>query len=419
MTAPGVCARNCGDESGGLPAGVRYLARQPILDRRGRVHAYELFYRDGPGSFFRGDGKLATQTMIDNSVLFGLQNLANGLPAFVNCTAETLTGEHIGVLPPAVTVLEILEDVEPSSAVIAACRRLRGAGYRLALDDFVYRPALEPLIRIADFIKIDYQNTSAQQRRTILRELGRFQARLLAEKIEKQSEYEEACNDGCTLFQGYFFCEPSSLKKRSVPANRAVHLRLLQMLQEDPLNLREISEVIKSEPALTYRLLRYVNSPLYGLWQPVRSIQSALILVGDDLFRRIGTLAVVSELNSGPSPEILRMALVRARFCEITSGLCSLNPIEQYLLGLFSLLPAMLQKPMDEALSGLPLSTPVREALLGTPSPLRYSLGWLEFHERGEFEKSDPIADARGLAGGVLGERFTQATLWADQLLAG
>ena len=419
MTTPVPCAEERENEPARLTGAFRYLARQPILDRQGRVQAYELLYRDGPGSIFHGDSELATQTMIDNTVLFGFRNLTNGLPAFVNCTAEALIGEEIRVLPPEKTVLEILEDVEPAPAVIQACRRLKVAGYRLALDDFVYRPALAPLIEIADFIKIDYLNTSAQQRRTMLRQLEKYGGALLAEKIETQSEYEEACKDGCTLFQGYFFCEPSRLKKRVVPANRFVHLRLLQMLQEAPLNLREIAEVIKTEPSLTYRLLRYVNSPLYGLREPVRSIRSAIVYVGDDLFRRIGTLAVTSELNAGSSPEILRIALVRARFCETASALCSLEATEQYLMGLFSLLPAMLQKPMEEALAGLPMRAEIREALLGRPNPLRCSLAWLEFHERGEFEKSDEVAQAHGTEGRHLGERFTEATLWADQLLAG
>jgi EAL and modified HD-GYP domain-containing signal transduction protein len=403
----------------GLQAGLRYFARQPILDRRGRVLAYELLYRDGPGAVFHGDSELATQTMIDNTVLFGLQTLTNGLPAFVNCTAEALMGEQIRVLPSATTVLEILEDVEPTPEVIGACRRLKAAGYRLALDDFVYRPALESLIGMADFIKIDYLNTGAEQRRAIIRQLENYGGILLAEKIEKHPEYVEACNDRCALFQGYFFCHPASLKQRSVPANQFVHLRLLEMLQEHPLNLPEISEVIKSEPSLTYRLLRYVNSPVYALRHPVRSIQSALVLVGDDVFRQMATLAVASELNAGPSPEILRIALVRARFCEISSGLCSLDPTEQYLLGLFSLLPAMLQMPMEEALAGLPLPAAIREALQGTSNLFRWSLDWLEFHERGEFEMSDEVVRGYGLDARQIGDRFAQATLWADQLLAG
>ncbi len=405
------------DEAPGRPSEFRYLARQPILDRKGAVRGYELLYRDGPGSMFRGDGDLATQTMIDNTLLFGLQNLTNGLPAFVNCTDDTLMGQEIRVLSPAVTVLEILETVEPSAGVIDACRHLKSAGYRLALDDFLYRRDFEPLIEMADFIKIDYLNSSVEQRREVLRHLDKFHGTLLAEKIETKAEYDEACGDGCTLFQGYFFCKPSFLKKGRVPANRCVHLDLLKMLQEQPLNLPRISDVIKSEPSLAYRVLRYVNSPICGMRQTVTSIQSALLTIGDDLIRRIGTLAVTSELNAGPSPEILRMALVRARFCEITSPLCSFDSTEQYLLGLFSLLPAMLQTPMEEAISGLSLSGPIREALLGISNPFRCPLEWIELHERGEFDKADALAKMHGFARRLLGDRFTQATLWADQLL--
>lgn len=402
----------------GHPAGFRYLARQPILDRRGRVCAYELLYRDGSSSMFRGDSELATQTMFDNSVLFGLQDLTHSLPAFVNCTAEALLGEQIRVLSPDVTVLEILEDVEPTNQVVEACGRLKAGNYRLALDDFVYRPALEPLIELADFIKVDYLNTTVGQRRWIFEKLKRFRGKLLAEKIETRPEYEEACNDGCTLFQGYYFCKPSFLVKRKVPANRCVHLRLLQLLQQDPLNLLETSEVIKSEPSVTYRLLRYANSPICGIRHEVTSIPSAILTLGDDLIRRIGTLAVTSELNAGSSPEILRMALVRARFCEGLPLGSALAATDQFMLGLFSMFPAMLQQPMEDALSGLTLRAPLREALMGGANEVRWPLDWLVVRERGEFDEAEAVAEASGWDSRFLADRFVQATSWADQLLA-
>ena len=405
-------------EGTGLGTGFRYLARQPILDKRFQVRAYELLYRQGSSSMFAGDGEVATQTMIDNAVLFGLQNLTHSLPAFVNCTAEALTGEQIRMLPPDIAVLEILETVEPSAEVIEACRRLKGEHYRLALDDFVYEPALEPLIQIADFIKIDYLNTTIEQRRTIFRHLKKFRGTLLAEKIETRFDYEQASNDGCALFQGYYFCKPSFLSKRKVPANRFVHLRLLQMLQEHPLDLPQISEVIKQEPSVMYRLLRYVNSPLCGMRREVTSIQSAILTLGDDLIRRIGTLAVTSELNAGSSPEILRMALVRARFCEMLVLPGSLDATEEFMLGMFSMLPAMLQQPMKEALAGLPLRAQVRDALLGVANEIRWPLDWLEVQERAEFDKADVIAAESGADTALLADRFTRATSWADQLLS-
>ena len=147
-------------------AGVRYVARQPILDLRGKVHGYELLFRHGTEAVFCGDGNMATRTMLDSTVLFGLGRLTAGLPAFVNCTEEALTRDLVHVLPSGMTVLEILEDIEPSRPVIEACRRLKASGFRLALDDFVWRPGIEPLVEIADYIKVDFCVTDRLERRT-------------------------------------------------------------------------------------------------------------------------------------------------------------------------------------------------------------------------------------------------------------
>ena len=401
------------------PTVYRFLARQPILDIHGRVRAYELLFRDGVAAGFQGDGDLASRTMIDNSILFGLQNLTNGLPAFVNCTAETLLGDSIHLLPPSVAVLEVLETVKPTKEIVAACYRLKAAGYRLALDDFLYEPSLEPLIEIADYIKIDYLNTSDERRILDLTRLDQFTGELLAEKVEDEAGRELAREEGCSLFQGYYFAKPSMVRKQKVPPNQHVHLRLLELLHENPLNLLRIEESVKSEPSLAYRLLRYVNSPLFGIAGRITSIRTALIAMGDDQFRRIAALAVTSELNCGPSGEIVRMALVRARFCEMVAGQSGLQPTEQYLMGLFSMLPAMLQKPMEEAVGGLSLRTPLREALLGVANAHRYALDWLESYERGEFEQADMQAERYRLGGGELGLTFTQASIWADELLGG
>lgn len=412
------CAPPLPDRPPENTAAYRYVARQPILDIQGRVRAYELLFRDGINSIFAGDGEQATRIMIDNSVMFGPQELTNGLPAFLNCTAETLMEEHIRLLPAETTVLEVLENVEPTAEVVNVCHRLKADGYRLALDDFLYRPALDPLVEIADYIKIDYLNTDDERRASDLARLGRFNGALIAEKVEDQAVYKQACEEGCSLFQGYYFFRPLLIKRQKVPGNQYVHLRLLALLQQSPLDLFRIDEAVKSEPSLAYRLLRYVNSPVYGLQERVTSIRAALIAVGDDQFRRMAVLAVTSELNRGPTGEIVRMALIRARFCETAAAFCGLNPTELYLVGLFSLLPAMVQRPMDEVIAELPLRAAIREALLGISTPLRGPLAWLESRERGDFERSDALAREHNFDSLRLNGRFAEATLWADRLLA-
>lgn len=399
-------------------AATRCWARQPILDLKGRVVAYELLFRNVATSVFSGPGDIASEIMIDNTMIYGLSKLTAGVPAFINCTENTLESEYIQMLPAPLTVLEVLEDVEATDAVVKACRSLRRKGYKIALDDFDYRPSLDRLIRIADFIKIDFRSTPASRRRDLMASLREFKGTYLAEKVETREEYTDAREEGFSLFQGYYFCKPSLLRKKSVPSNRVVHLRLLSIIQEDPLDVVAIGALVKSEPALVYRLLRYVNSAAAGMADQITSVNAALLLAGSDLFRRMATLAVAVDLNSGHSPEILRMALVRARFCETASALCGMSSTEQYLVGLFSLLGAMLQMPMDEALAPLSLSAPIRAALLGTDEDLSCPIRWLEHHEHGDFDRCDALAGAHGFAPETLEECFNAATLWSDELLA-
>lgn len=397
--------------------GLRYVARQPILDLRGRVHGYELLFRDGQGVGFRGDGDLATRTMLDNSVIFGLEKLTGGVTAFVNCTEESLTEALVDVLPPSMTVLEILETIEPTPDLVDACRRLKGAGFRLALDDFTWRPGMEPLVELADYIKVDFILTGADERKKLLQRLSSYAVALVAEKVESYEEYQQARVEGFKLIQGYYFCRPILLKNRNVPANRLSHIEILRLLHEDSIDLRKLSRLVKRDASLTYRLLRLINSPLCAVRQEVSSVQGALIAVGEEVFRRIATLAITSELNADQPEEVLRMAFVRGRFCELAAGQRALNSTEQYLLGLLSLLPAMLRLQMEELTPALPLREEIRQALLGAQIPERSLLAWLVSHERGEWATCDAIVEADDLDQEQLQRCYAEAVIWAEAAL--
>lgn len=398
------------DRAGGL----RYLARQPILDLKGQVHAYELLFRNGlENAFGNADLETASRTIVDNAVMFGLDDLTGGHPAFVNCTAEVLTGELASVLPSSLTVLEILETVEPTPDLIAACKKFKALGYRIALDDFLWNPELNPLIEIADYIKIDVLRCNPQELRELLRQIPANRATLVAEKVETVEDYKHVCAEGFKLFQGYYFCRPIMMEKRKIPSNTLFHLEIMQQLLADPLDLKKLAPLVKSDAGLTYRLLRLVNSAGYGLRLEVRSIQAALVMVGDDTFRRIAMLAIATELSAGRPAEILRMAFIRARFCELAARLCSLDPTEQYLLGMLSLFPAMLQVSMEHLVPSLPLRPQICASLEGTQNPERRLLSWLEAHEHGDWRASDAIVQAAGLSGDQLYDCYAEAVPWA------
>jgi EAL and modified HD-GYP domain-containing signal transduction protein len=397
--------------------GVRYVARQPILDLRGKVHGYELLFRDGPEAVFRGDGNAATRTMLDNTVLYGLGRLTAGLPAFVNCTEESLTRDLVHVMPSGMTVLEILEDIEPPRPVIEACRYLKASGFRLALDDFVWRPGIEPLVEIADYIKIDFSICDREERRRLLDRLSRMTVALVAEKVETAEQVCEARDEGFMLLQGFYFCRPVLMENRKVPANRLSQVEILRLMRSERLDLRELTRQVERDTSLTYRLLRLMNSPACAMQQEVRSVQAALIAVGEETFRRMATLAITSELNAGQPAELLRMACVRARFCELGALFAGLDETEQYLLGLLSLLPAMLRMPMRELAPSLPLRNEIRRALEGEKIPERSLLCWLEAHERGNWDMCDLIADQRDLEQEDLFACYEEALRWAESVL--
>ncbi len=397
-----------------LAGGLCYLARQPIMDLRARVHGYELLFRAGPEESFRGDGDMATRSILDNAVIFGLEKLTGGVPAFVNCTRESLIDDLVEILPASMTVLEILESLDPTPSLVTACRKLKAWGFRLALDDFTWKPGFDPRVEMADYIKGDFVQSGAAERQILLRRLRGANVALIAEKIETQQEYKQACEEGFTLFQGYYFCRPALLENRKIPANQLSHIEILRLLRSAALDLRKLSALLKRDASLTYRLLRLVNSPMCAIRQEVSSIQAALLAVGEDTFRRIATLAIASELSAGQPAEILRMAFVRGRFCELAAVACGLDPGEQYLLGMLSLLPAMMRIPMEQLAPALPLREEIRDALHGQANPERILLAWLESHEYGDWDACDAVARANDLDRKELAQCYSQALVWAE-----
>jgi EAL and modified HD-GYP domain-containing signal transduction protein len=427
---------------------MRYVARQPILNLRGHVHGYELLFRNPPaevlnevspraaspaptpGNVARRNASgrekgpaadLAARTMLDNAVMFGLDWLTNGMPAFVNCTAESLTENLVLVLSPQTTVLNLPPSLELTPRLLDACRKLKAGGYRLALDDFTWNPALRPLAALADYIRVNFTRFGAAERQYMLSlncaDSARIRLAMVAKNVNTQEDHVQAAAQGFTLFQGEYFCHPVLLKKRKVPANRQLHFEIVRMLHHDPIDVPQVSRLVMRDASLTYRLLRLVNSPLYAIYQEVRSVEAAIIAMGENTFRRVVSLAVLSEMSGDGPPEILHMALVRGRFCELAAPLCGLDPSEQYLLGMLSLVPAMLRLPMEELTPSLPLRAEICEALQGTLNPERAMLTWLECHERGDWETCDAILQANALRSEKVMRCYAESAVWAASSL--
>ena len=392
---------------------VRSMARQPILDRHGRLHGYELFLRSDARNTLNVNTDQVTRVLVDSAVLFGFEQLACSQPAFIRCSAQTLAESMVEILPAGMTILHLDEAEMPTAELASVCKKLKAAGFR----KFGWESDFEPLLNLANYIKVDLTQTTALERQSMRASATRTATALVAEKVETQADYQLACDEGFGFFQGYYFCRPELFKKRKIPANRLAHIKIIQMLHHEPMDLHAVSMEVKQDTSLTYRLLRLVNSPVSALRQEVRSIESALMVVGEDMFRRIATLAITTELNGSQSPEILRMAFVRGRFCELAAEPHRLDPTEQYLLGLLSLLPAMLCMPMDELTPSLPLRDAIQKALHGTPNKERRLLDWMEHHERGEWAACDALTQANGMDRDGLLRIYGEAVQWAEEAL--
>lgn len=397
----------------GSNAVFRYIARQPILDAHEIIYGYELLFRDGPAGFLSAvNSDRASMTTMDSSLLLGSTSLTGGKRAFINCTRELLVSGLVTLLPADLTVLEILEDVPPDHEVLAACRRLKLAGYTLAMDDFGLSQQDSPLLEFASIIKVDQRASSPEDMECIAHHFGRRGLILLSEKVETREEFEFAASLGYRYFQGYFFCRPVTLTTRDIPASEHNYLLLLQASQDPHLDLSSLERVIRPEVALCYRLLRYLNSAAFGLY-PVRSIHHALTLLGEREVRKWIAMVTTAMMAQSKPPELIRMAMVRGRFCEYFAPP---NQGEDYFLtGLFSLLDAMLDRPMERLVSDLPISERCRKALLGEESELTSLIAICLACEQGNFDRTD--RDRSAVESAEIWKRFQAATDWASAIM--
>jgi c-di-GMP-related signal transduction protein len=343
------------------------IARQPIFNQHKRIYAYELLYRGADAlSLAQVGGSRATSSLLTSSYLTeGLEKISNNKPCFINFTEELLLKDIAANFPNNKIVVEILEDVPPTPEVVAACRQLKNDGYVLALDDFVFARNLKPLIELADIIKFDFLLTPIEEIREALGKLAGYDIVFLAEKVETHAEFAQALEMGFSYFQGYFFAKPEAIRIKEMAGSKLTILQLLAEINSQEIMIDRVTAIIAGDVALSYKLLRYINSAYFGLANKVESIPRAVTMLGLNEVRRFVTLAAISEISTAKPTELVRLAAIRAKFCEQLGTASPLggNPQELFLLGLLSLLEAMLDTPISAVLDRLPLSDPVRQAL--------------------------------------------------------
>jgi EAL and modified HD-GYP domain-containing signal transduction protein len=396
------------------------VARQPVFDAQMRVFGYEMLFRSSSRNEFDGTEENAATAQVISAVFGSVETdqLIGRKNTFINFPQKMLLDGVASILPPKQTIVEILENVVADVELVEACRALRERGYRLALDDYTTPEKVELLVPIADFLKVDFRATTlAQQRDAARRFKGQLQ--LLAEKVETQEEFRTASEMGYEFFQGYFFARPVISSSRQIPGFKLQFLRILNEIHRPELNFRKLADLLKREPALSYKLLRFVNSAWFGLRAPVESLERALATIGEDAARKWLSVLTMANLAADHATELTISTLVRARFFELLATEAKLGYLRDdcFLAGMFSRLDAMLGRPLEELVEGLNLHGQIIRTLLDRPRPgdvMPAVWKLVLAYERGDWDELGAGAPGIDLKPQTLTACYAEAARWAD-----
>lgn len=403
-----------------------FLGRQPILNERQNIVAYELLFRSGQVATAGViDDMLATATVIINTISqMGIDKVLDKQSGFINVSYELLMSDMLELLPCDRIVLEILETVEIDDRAIERCRELKTKGFRLALDDFEYTPAYDALFELVDIIKFDVILSDAQTIEKTLNLLKRWpKLQMLAEKVEDQAQFQYCRELGFTLFQGYFFAKPAILSGKKTNPNQVTLMRVLSQLMGDA-EIPEIERNFKESPNLTLGLLRLVNSVGMGMRNKIGSLHQALVVLGRRQLQRWVQLLLYAQ-DGGPvtTSPLMQLAATRAKTMELLS---QRHPDRShhtedardraFMTGILSLVDAVLGMKMEEILGQLGLIDEVKNAVLLREGLLGQLLALVEKVEAGDFEAVSGLLKQVGLTPDDLNQAELEAMQWASSL---
>lgn len=389
-----------------------FVGRQPIYGRRLELYAYELLYRGSDidyADFSEGD-RATSQVLLNTFTEFGLERIVGGHLAFINLTRGFIVGEYPLPVPRTQVVLEVLEEVEPDEQVLAGLGDLRRRGFKIALDDFVYRPDREPMLALADIVKIDVLGLAEDDIRARYQQLKPLGLKLLAEKIETREQFELCRDMGFDYFQGYFLAKPNVVSGSSIPANSLNLLRLMAEFQSNEQDFDRIAEIVSQDVALSYKLLRHINAAIYGMPRRIESIKETVTYLGFATVKNLACLFLLSDVGDQPH-ELLVTAMMRAKMCELLARNAGIpNPSRFFTAGLFSTLDALLNAPMERVVKKLPFSEELQLALLEGKGPMAEALRCTLAYERGDWD----AVVCFGLTRAAIKSAFLEAVVWVE-----
>lgn len=398
-----------------------FVARQPILNEKGRIWGYELLFRSGPEYEMASitDGDHATFSVATSGFIKSQEDLDQNTKMCVNFTEQLLLQGAPQGLPSTVTVIEVLEDVIPSKQVIEKLIVYKQEGYLVAIDDYEGKSDLGDLIGVADIIKVDVLNKSIEEIEDICYTIKNSNATRIAEKVEDSELIPKLKKLGFTLFQGYYFAKPELLSGRKIGSTETSKLRVLQTIEDASSTPDTVEKVIAADPSITYRLLRFLNSAAFGFSIKIKSIRHAITLLGLKRLKNWLRMAVLSDLLGDKNPEIYSMALNRGKMLEELVNEDQIKDADaetMFLFGLLSLIDSMMDMPIEQLLDRLPLPDEIKAGYIDKNSKFNKYLQFTAAFERSMPDLFKELCHKLGFVEKRAAEAYLRSIVWTNEM---
>lgn len=394
-----------------------YFARQPIFTPDREVYAYEILFRDGENNCFPDipPDEATSKLLAETHLIQGLEEITGDKLAFINFHRDTLMYRFPTFLDANRVVLEIVETVKVDSALVNACKHLRGLGYKIGLDDYDKEKHWDAFLPFTSFIKVDVKEHSREVIKSILANLKATGVRFVAEKVETYEEFQYFKSLGFDLFQGYFLARPEVVRHRRLSTSKTNMLDLLIASSSFRLDFEKINQIIERDVSLTYLLLRFINNPMFNKRHKISSLRHALTYMGEVEVKKFIALLALANLSEGQPSELMHMSLVRAKFCELMSLALNEkeNPPTGFLTGLLSMLDAIMEQQMSELMEKIPIADEVRAALCGQQNLLRDCLVLVQWFEQGNWAGVKKMSIKHGIRQQLLHAFYNEAIKWS------
>ena len=391
------------------------IGRQQIFDQNLDIYAYELLFRGNDFDLnHKDDATQATNQIITDTLLeIGLNTIVGQHKAFINFTTQNILDKTPLHLPKDRVVVEVLESVEVDANIVANLKELSDLGYIIALDDFVFSDAWTPLVEFADIIKLDIMEMGEAKTRELIKRLEPYKVKLLAEKVETYAEYQYLLGLGCEYFQGFFFNKPNIVSGKRISVNQTSAIQLLNTVNNPDVEFEDLTKIISLDVGLSYKLLHYINSAFFALPNKVSSINHAISYLGLKEIKRWVNIMTLASISDKPEA-VMQNALIRGKMCEELASLGGAKSDHFFLIGILSNLDSLLDMPLDEALSQLPLADDIVSAILHKKGLGGEALKCVISYEHWDIS----LIAFKDIDQALIGEAYIKSISWAKDIIA-